>query len=108
MSGKLKDAEDWDGVAVKQAPDLKKRLAELKAKAPTKRKKTSPFAKAYLNPAARAFAALNCSKAMVWLWLVHRAWKRQCLTHLMHAKHELKANFCETRSSVSARVSSAD
>jgi hypothetical protein len=30
------------------------------------------------------------------------------LAHLMHAKHELKANFCETRSSVSARVSSAD
>jgi hypothetical protein len=29
------------------------------------------------------------------------------LAHLMHAKHELKANFCETRSSVSARVSSA-
>jgi hypothetical protein len=32
----------------------------------------------------------------------------QLLAHLMHAKHELKANFCETRSSVSARVSSAD
>ncbi len=30
------------------------------------------------------------------------------LAHLMHAKHELKANFCKTRSSVSARVSSAD
>ena len=30
------------------------------------------------------------------------------LADLMHAKHELKANFCETRSSISARVSSAD
>jgi hypothetical protein len=30
------------------------------------------------------------------------------LADLMHAKHELKANFCETRSSVSARLSSAD
>ena len=26
------------------------------------------------------------------------------LAHLMHGKHELKANFCETRSSVSARI----
>jgi uncharacterized Zn-finger protein len=30
------------------------------------------------------------------------------LADLMHAKHVLKANFCQTRSSVSARVSSAD
>jgi len=30
------------------------------------------------------------------------------LAHLMHPKHEPKANFCETRSSVSARVSPAD
>ena len=29
------------------------------------------------------------------------------LTHLMHAKHVLKANFCETRSSVSARMRTA-
>jgi hypothetical protein len=72
--------DDWGGVAVKQGPDPEKRLAELKAKEPVKRKKIRPFAKVYLNHTARAFAALNCQKAMVWVWLVHRAWKRQCLT----------------------------
>ncbi len=36
------------------------------------------------------------------------ATEKEKLAHLMHAKHELKANFCKTRSSVSARVSSAD
>jgi hypothetical protein len=74
------DDDDWGGVAVRQAPDPKKRLAELKAKAPVKRKKARPFAKVYLDAAARAFAAAQSQKAMVWVWLVHRAWKRQSQT----------------------------
>jgi len=53
MADRLEDADDWGGVAVKPAPDPKKRLAELKAKAPVKRKKTRPFAKVYLDTAAR-------------------------------------------------------
>ena len=77
MAANMKDNEDWGGVAVKQGPDPEKRLAELKAKAPVKRKKVGPFAKIGLASAARAFAALKCQKAMVWVWLVHRAWKRQ-------------------------------
>ena len=76
----MTDDEDWGGVAVKQGSDLEKRLAQLKAEAPVKGSKARPFAKVYINPAARAFAALNCQKAMVWVWLVHRAWKRQSLT----------------------------
>jgi hypothetical protein len=80
MAGNMRDDEDWGGVAVKQGPDPEKRLAELKAKVPVKRKKARLFAKVYLNPAARAFAALNCQKAIVWVWLIHRTWKRQSHT----------------------------
>jgi hypothetical protein len=80
MSNKLEDDENWDGVAVKQAPDPKKRLAELQAKAPVKGRKIRPFARVYLNTAARAFTALKSQKAMVWVWLVHRTWKRQSQT----------------------------
>jgi hypothetical protein len=80
MAGSMKDDEGWGGVAVKQGTDLEIRLAELKAQAPVKRKKARPFAKVYLNPAARAFAALNCQKAIVWVWLIHRTWKRQSYT----------------------------
>jgi hypothetical protein len=35
--------------------------------------KDKPFAFLYLSPAAKAFAAMNCPKAMVWAWLVHKA-----------------------------------
>jgi hypothetical protein len=65
---------------VKQGPDPEKRLAELKAKAPVKGRKVAPFAKIGFTPAARAFTALNCQKAMVSVWLIHRIWKRQSLT----------------------------
>jgi hypothetical protein len=75
-----KDDEDWDGVVVKQGPDPKKRMAELQAKAPVMRKRMRPFAKVYLDRAARAFAVLNCQRATVWVWLVHRVWKRQSQT----------------------------
>jgi hypothetical protein len=57
--------EDW----------VKQRLAELHAAAPAKRKKAKPFAVAVLSEAAAAFAAMNCRKAIVWLWLVHQSRK---------------------------------
>jgi hypothetical protein len=52
----------------------KRRLAELEAAAP-KKHRVEPFARVTLNEAAEAFAAINCPKAMVWLWLVHQARK---------------------------------
>jgi hypothetical protein len=54
---------------------VKQRLAELHAAAPAKRKKARPFAVAVLDEAAAAFAAVNCRKAIVWLWLVHQSRK---------------------------------
>jgi hypothetical protein len=54
---------------------IKQRLAELHAAAPVRRKKIEPFATVVLREAARAFAAANCQKAMVWLWLIHQARK---------------------------------
>jgi hypothetical protein len=51
------------------------RLAELHAAAPAKRKKIEPYAKVKLGAAARAFTAMNCPKAMVWVWLVHQTRK---------------------------------
>jgi hypothetical protein len=53
----------------------KNRLAMLKAAAPVKRKKVEPYVKVPLGRAARAFTAVNCQKAMVYLWLVHQAAK---------------------------------
>jgi hypothetical protein len=53
----------------------KRRLAELNAAAPAKRKKTSPFAVVSLPAAANAFAVANCPKATLWLWLLHQTRK---------------------------------
>ena len=53
----------------------KRRLAELHAAAPTKRKRTTPFAMVSLPAAAKAFAVANCPKATLWLWLLHQARK---------------------------------
>jgi hypothetical protein len=50
----------------------KQRLAELEASAPIKRAKIAPYVKLPLAWAAKAAAATNTHKAMVWLWLVHR------------------------------------
>jgi hypothetical protein len=72
------EQEDRDWAGVKQNPVPK--LPELQAKAPVKRKKGRPFTKLYNDEAKTAFTALNCKKAIVWLWLVHRAWKRQSRT----------------------------
>jgi hypothetical protein len=54
---------------------VKRRLAELHAAAPTKRKKIEPYAGVKLGAAARAFTAMNCPKAMVWVWLMHQTRK---------------------------------
>ena len=53
----------------------KQRLAELQARAPVKREKTEPFAMVRMARAAAACTAMNCPKAMVWMWLVHQARK---------------------------------
>ena len=58
----------------------KQRLAELEAAAPIKDKKTEPFVVVQLKRAAAAFTAINCPKAMVWLWLEHQVRKTQCST----------------------------
>jgi hypothetical protein len=72
---------DWARATKGQGLDPKQRLAELRAKAlPRKGKKARAFAKIHLDTAARALAALNCQRAMVWIWLTHRTWKRQSLT----------------------------
>ena len=51
----------------------KRRLAELHAAAPVKHKKVKLFAITELDAAAKAFAAMNCSRAMVYVWLMHQA-----------------------------------
>jgi hypothetical protein len=53
----------------------KQRLAKLQAAAPTKRKRAEPFAVVPLQTAAKAFSAMRCPKAMVWLWLIHQTRK---------------------------------
>jgi hypothetical protein len=53
----------------------KRRLAELRAAAPAKRKKVTAFATIELDDAAKACAAVNCQKAIVWIWLQHQSRK---------------------------------
>jgi hypothetical protein len=53
----------------------KRRLAELQAAAPVKADKSTAFAQISLAFAAKAAAATNCPKAVVWVWLAYRAWK---------------------------------
>jgi hypothetical protein len=53
----------------------KKRLAELEAAAPVKREKKEPFAKVPLRWAAEAVKATRTPKALVWIELLHLAWK---------------------------------
>ena len=59
---------------------FKQRRAELEARAPVKRKTAEPFTKVRLAKAAAAYTAMNCPKAMVWLWLLHRSWYTKSLT----------------------------
>jgi hypothetical protein len=58
----------------------RERRAELEAAAPTKRKKVAAFVKVPLAWAAKAAAATNTRKAMVWIWLLHRSWERNSHT----------------------------
>jgi hypothetical protein len=50
-----------------------RRKAELEARAPAKRKKKKLFAVIELDVGSRAFAAMNCPRAMVYVWLLHKA-----------------------------------
>jgi hypothetical protein len=58
----------------------KQRLEELKAAAPAQRNKAAPSVMLSLSWAAKAAIATNCPKAMVWVWLVYRAWQTKNLT----------------------------
>jgi HTH domain len=73
---KADDDEDWGGVAVKQAPDLGTRLAELKAKAPVKREKER-FVKLPLWWAAQAAKATRTPKSLVVAELLWASWDKQ-------------------------------
>ena len=57
-----------------------KRLAELEAVAPIRREKKEPFAKVPLWWAAEAAKATRTPKALVWVELLHVAWKAKSLT----------------------------
>jgi hypothetical protein len=54
---------------------VQQRLAHLEAGAPAKRKKRKPFVMVPLETMVVACAALNCRKALVWLWLLHQVWR---------------------------------
>jgi DNA-binding transcriptional ArsR family regulator len=56
------------------------RLAQLIAMAPAKRRKPKRFVKVDVAEVARAFRAMGCQKAIVWLWLLDRAWFRNSRT----------------------------
>ena len=56
------------------------RRAELEAAAPVKRKKSELFAMLRLAPAAAAYRAMNCPKAMVWAWLMQQTRMKGNLT----------------------------
>jgi hypothetical protein len=58
----------------------KKRIQELKAAAPVKRKKAEPFVKVPLWWAEAAAKATRTPKALVWVELLHVAWKTKRLT----------------------------
>jgi hypothetical protein len=58
----------------------RKRIQELEASAPTKRKRAEPFARIPLPAAAQAAIATRCGKLMVWIWLLHRSWRDRSMT----------------------------
>ena len=53
-----------------------RRLAELHAAAPQRKKKIQPYVKVSLERAARAAAALGDRRLFVWIWILHRTWQR--------------------------------
>jgi hypothetical protein len=58
----------------------KKRIQELKAAAPVKRKKANPFVKVPLWWIEQATRATRTPKALVCIWLLHLAWKAKSAT----------------------------
>src|SRR6516162_6365834 len=58
----------------------RQRLAELQAAAPVKHKKDVRFVMLSLPRTAKACAATNCQKAMVWVWLTYRVWQTKSAT----------------------------
>jgi hypothetical protein len=67
----------------------KRRLAELHAATPVKRKKLEPFVKVSLWWAAEAAKATKTPKALVWIRLLHLSWKAKSRTFpLPNAKLE--------------------
>jgi hypothetical protein len=58
----------------------KRKLAELRAATPAKRKKAEPFVKVPLWWAVEAAKATNTAKALVWIELLHASWKAKSLT----------------------------
>lgn len=58
----------------------KRRLAELHAAAPVKRKKAEPFVKVPLWWAIEATKATRTPKALVWIELLHTSWRVKSLT----------------------------
>ena len=52
----------------------------LETGATARRRRVAPFVKMPLTWAARASIATNCPKAMVWVWLLHQAWKTKSAT----------------------------
>src|SRR5262245_1878201 len=61
-------------------PWAKRRRKELRAAAPVKRKKADPFVKVPLWWAIEAAKATKTKKALVWLRLLHTAWKTKSST----------------------------
>jgi hypothetical protein len=58
----------------------RKRIQELKAAAPVKRKKAEPFVRVPLWWAEAAAKATRTPKALVWVELLHVSWKTKRLT----------------------------
>jgi hypothetical protein len=74
------------------------RLRELEAAAPVKRKKADPFVKVPLWWAEAAAKATRTLKALVWIELLHAAWKTKRLTFpLPSGKLEKKGVARETK-----------
>jgi hypothetical protein len=57
-----------------------RRLAELHAAAPKRKRRVRSYAKVPLELAARAAAAIGDRRLFVWIWLLHRTWQRGSLT----------------------------
>jgi hypothetical protein len=68
------DAKEF-ALTREEAASLAGALPATTAVGSARRQRREPFAAIPLAWAARATTATNCPKAMVWVWLIHRAWK---------------------------------